>query len=478
MISDKKYTYSTWTRLYLRQNYKSLFFTNNCQIINYPLKNQTAYRIEGGKHLSGEITCFGAKNFTTKAMIAALLGNSTTTLLNVPPIGDVEITADMLRSLGVTVNWDKPKKRMTIDPTTALDAQVRQPHSGSNRMPILMLGALLHKFDEVSVPILGGCIIGARGVDFHLDAIQDFGAKIIEGEDGYIAQKTHRLKGTHFNLKFPSVGATETCLFLASMALGTSVIHNVAVEPEIMELVTMLRAMGAIIFTDSGREFRIEGVKHLTGCTMNCLGDRIETASWASLAAAVDGSITVHGIRPETLGNFLSSFRQAGGGFELLDHDSIRFFRAHKPTSIHLETSVYPGFSTDWQQPFAVYLTQAEGVSVIHETVYENRFGYLKALKKLGAEVQLTTHCLGSLPCRFSGKGHEHSAIISGVTPLIAIETPLEIPDLRAGLAYVIAASVARGTTILKGVPMIERGYGDIVPRLKKIGLNIEKVEL
>lgn len=462
----------------MRQNYKSLFFTNNCQIINYPLKNQTAYRIEGGKHLSGEITCFGAKNFTTKAMIAALLGNSPTTLLNVPPIGDVEITADMLRSLGVTVNWDKAKKRMTIDPTTALDAQVRQPHSGSNRMPILMLGALLHKFDEVSVPILGGCIIGARGVDFHLDAIQDFGAKIIESADGYIAQKTHRLKGTHFNLKFPSVGATETCLFLASMALGTSVIHNVAVEPEIMELVTMLRAMGAIIFTDSGREFRIEGVKHLTGCTMNCLGDRIETASWASLAAAVDGSITVHGIRPETLGNFLSSFRQAGGGFELLDRDSIRFFRAHKPTSIHLETSVYPGFSTDWQQPFAVYLTQAEGVSVIHETVYENRFGYLKALKKLGAEVQLTTHCLGSLPCRFSGKGHEHSAIISGVTPLIAIEAPLEIPDLRAGLAYVIAASVARGTTILKGIPMIERGYGDIVPRLKKIGLNIEKVEL
>ena len=411
-------------------------------------------------------------------MIAALLGNSATTLLNVPPIGDVEITADMLRSLGVTVTWNKLEKKMVIDPTTAKDAHVRQPHSGSNRMPILMLGALLHKFDEVSVPILGGCIIGARGVDFHLDAIQDFGAKIIEGTEGYIAQKSHRLHGTHFNLKFPSVGATETCLFLASMALGTSVIHNVAIEPEIMELVTMLRAMGAIIFTDSGREFRIEGVETLTGCTMNCLGDRIETASWASLAAAVDGSITVHGIRPETLGNFLSSFRQAGGGFELLDRDSIRFFRAHKPMSIHLETSVYPGFSTDWQQPFAVYLTQADGVSVIHETVYENRFGYLKALKKLGAAVQLTTHCLGSLPCRFSGKGHEHSAIISGVTPLIAIEEPLEIPDLRAGLAYVIAASVARGTTILKGVPMIERGYGDIVPRLKKIGLNIEKVEL
>jgi UDP-N-acetylglucosamine 1-carboxyvinyltransferase len=439
------------------------------------MKN-TAYRIEGGNALQGEITCYGAKNFTTKAMIATLLGNSPSTLTNVPPIGDVEITADMLRSLGVTINWDKEKKTMVLDPTTAKDAHVRQPHSGANRMPILMIGALLHRFDEVSVPMLGGCVIGARGVDFHLDAIQDFGAKIIEGEEGYIAQKTQRLKGKHINLKYPSVGATETCLFLSALAEGTSIINNVAIEPEIMEIVTMLRAMGAIIFTDSGREFRIEGVKELRGCTMNCLGDRIETASWASLAAALNGSITVHGIRPESLGNFLSSFRQAGGGFELIDSDSIRFFRERTPTAIHLETDVWPGFSTDWQQPFALFLTQAEGVSVIHETVYENRFGYLEILKKLGAEVQLTTHCLGSTPCRFEGKGHKHSAIISGATDLIAIEEPLEIPDLRAGLAYVIAAALAKGTTILRGVPMIERGYGDIVPRLQAIGMKIEKI--
>lgn len=441
------------------------------------MTSEKAFKIEGGVPLEGELTCYGAKNFATKAMIAALLGNSATTLTNVPPIGDVEITADMLRSLGVTVHWDKSEKKMTIDPTTATDANVRQPHSGANRMPILMLGALLHRFDEVTVPMLGGCVIGARGVDFHVDAIRDFGATLEEGEEGYIAQKKKRLKGAHFHLKYPSVGATETCLFLAALAEGTSVIKNVAIEPEIMELVMMLRAMGAVIFTDSGREFRIEGVKELSGCQMNILGDRIETASWASLAAAVDGSITVHGIRPETLGNFLSCYRQAGGGFELLDRDSIRFYRAGKPQAIHLETDVWPGFSTDWQQPFAVFLTQADGVSVIHETVYENRFGYLKALKKLGADVQLSSHCLGSLPCRFQGKGHEHSAIISGSTPLIATETPLEIPDLRAGLAYVIAASLARGTTILKGVSMIQRGYGDIVPRLKNIGLKIELVD-
>jgi UDP-N-acetylglucosamine 1-carboxyvinyltransferase len=438
----------------------------------------TAYQIEGGKPLRGEITCYGAKNFATKAMIAALLGNSETTLTNVPPIGDVQITADMLKGIGVKLHWDKTNKKMTIDPTHITQSSIKQPHSGSNRMPILMLGALLHTFDKVSVPMMGGCVIGARGVDFHIDALRDFGAKIEESTEGYIATKTKRLDGTHFKLQYPSVGATETCLFLSVLAEGTSVISNVATEPEIMELITMLRAMGAIIFADSGREIRVVGVKSLTGCKMNILGDRIETASWASLAAATDGEITVHGIKPETLGNFLSCFRQAGGGFELIDRDSIRFFRATAPQPIHLETDVYPGFSTDWQQPFAVYLTQAEGVSVIHETVYENRFGYLKLLKKLGAKVELVHHCLGSLPCRFKGDDHEHSAIISGATKLKAIAEPLEIPDLRAGLAYVIAASVAEGTTILKGVSLVERGYGDIVSRLTGLGLPIKKIEI
>jgi UDP-N-acetylglucosamine 1-carboxyvinyltransferase len=437
-----------------------------------------AYKIVGGNPIEGEITCFGAKNFTTKAMIAALLGSTKTTLTNVPPIGDVEITADMLMSMGVKIDWDKPAKTMVIDPSFITDSHVRQPHSGSNRMPILMIGALLHRFDVVTVPMMGGCIIGARGVDFHLDAIQDFGAVIEEGEDGYVAKKKRRLKSTHFHLKYPSVGATETCLFLSVLAEGTSIISNVAIEPEIMGIVTMLRSMGAIIYTDSGREFRVEGVQKLTGTHMHCLGDRIETASWASLAAASNGSITVHGIRPDSLGTFLSSFRQAGGGFELLDRESIRFFRESEGNAIHLETDVWPGFSTDWQQPFAVFLTQVPGVSVIHETVYENRFGYLTTLKKLGAEVQLAPHCLGNIPCRFRGKGHLHSAIISGKSDLIAIEEPMEIPDLRAGLAYVIAASVAKGTTLIKGVPLIERGYGDIVPRLSKMNLDIQKVEI
>jgi len=439
--------------------------------------NNSAYRIEGGNQLYGEITCLGAKNFATKAMVTALLGNGPTTLTNVPTIGDVEITADMLRSIGVTVHWDKAQKRMVIDPSTAKDAHVRMPESGANRIPILMVGALLHRFDEVRVPVLGGCAIGARAVDFHLDAIQKFGAKIIEEPEGFVAQKTRRLKGTNFKLNRISVGATETCLFLAAIAEGKSIIQNISLEPEILETITMLRAMGAIIYTQPGREYHIEGVRELTGCVMNCLGDRIETASWACLAAAVDGSITVHGIRPDIMGNFLAAYRHTGGGFELVDTHSIRFFRAEKLKAIHVDAVPWPGFNTDWLQPFALLLTQAQGVSEVHDTVFENRFGYLKPLRNLGASVQLTTQCRHSNTCDFGGKGHEHTAFITGATPLTAIETPLQVPDLRAGLAYVITGALAKGTTILRGIPLIERGYGNIMPRLQALGLKIEKIQ-
>jgi UDP-N-acetylglucosamine 1-carboxyvinyltransferase len=258
------------------------------------------------------------------------------------------------------------------------------------------------------------------------------------------------------------------------LAEGRSVISNAAIEPEIMELITMLRAMGAIIFTTPGRDIHIEGVRRLKGVRMEVLGDRIEAASWACLACASNGDVTVHGVRPETLGNFLSYYQQIGGGIELKGAGSIRFFRNGELRPAVIETDVYPGFSTDWQQPFAMLLTQAHGVSIMHETVYENRFGYLKDLSALGAHTQLATHCLGGTVCRFRDKNYEHSAIILGPTPFEA--TNLVIPDLRAGLAYIIAAAVARGTSSITGIEYLERGYGDIVPRLASMNLQIERV--
>jgi UDP-N-acetylglucosamine 1-carboxyvinyltransferase len=439
-------------------------------------QHQYTYIIKGGQPVVGEIRCLGAKNFTTKAMVAALLGETPTVLTNIPPIGDVTITKEMLTSIGVKVEF-MTNGTMIIDPSSIKFSVVRTPHSGSNRVPILLLGTLLHHFDEVSVPIVGGDQIGARTVDFHLEAIRQFGGKVRETPDGFIAQRTNTLKGTHIKLPYPSVGATETCLYLGVLAEGRTTISNAAIEPEIFELITMLRAMGAIIFTSSGREIRIEGVKHLTGTNMKVLGDRIEAASWACLACASDGDIAVDGIRPETLGNFLSYFQQVGGGVELVNSNTIRFFRKESLRPAMIETDVYPGFSTDWQQPFAILLSQANGISVIHETVHENRFGYLKTLDKLGAKTQLTTYCLGGTTCRYRESNFEHSAIIMGPTPFKAVDE-IATPDLRAGLAYVIAAAVAQGTTTVTGIDLLERGYGNIVPRLAAMNLNIERVRL
>lgn len=436
-----------------------------------------AYIIRGGRPIVGEIECLGAKNFATKAMVAALLSRHPTLLCNIPPIGDIDITRQMLESIGVRLD-NCSENTLRIDASQLSDYDVKLPHSGSNRIPILLLSALLQRFHRVKVPVLGGCSIGTRGVDFHIEAIRQFGAQINENTEGFEATRTGRLKGTVIRLPYPSVGATESFLYLSVLAEGTSMIYNAAIEPEIIELITMLRAMGAIIYTGSGREFRVEGVKELSGCNMHVLGDRIEAASWASLACASGGEIIVKGIKPEILGNFLSYFRQVGGGFELIDKQSIKFYRQGKLKPAVIETNVYPGFSTDWQQPFAILLTQAHGISVIHDTVYENRFGYLEALTSLGAEVQTTSHCLGELKCRFKGRNHQHSAVINGPSSLISQGLQIEIPDLRAGLAYVIAAAIAEGTTILTGINNIERGYGNIIPRLSSINMDIRRMNV
>ena len=203
---------------------------------------------------------------------------------------------------------------MRIDPQGIQSSIVPQPHSGANRIPILLLGALLHRFREVSVPLLGGCRIGARRVDFHLQALKKFGAVVKETEEGFTAEAPQGLKGTQIRLPYPSVGATETCLFLSVLAKGRTLISNAAIEPEIEDLMTMLQSMGAIIFRSAGRDIRVEGVPKLHGTRMHILGDRIEAASWASLACATDGEIIVRGVRPEILSTFLSYFQQIGGG--------------------------------------------------------------------------------------------------------------------------------------------------------------------
>lgn len=433
------------------------------------------YEIDGGQPVVGTIKCMGAKNFATKAMVASLLTSERSLLCNVPPIGDVEITQSLLESLGVNLSHIG-HGMIAIDPSGLNINEACLPDSRTNRIPILLLSVLLHKFESVSVPIVGGDEIGKRKVDFHIYALEAFGATIEHHSNKYIAKRTEPLHGCEITLPYPSVGATETCIFLSVLARGLSVIKNIAIEPEITELITMLRCMGAVILFTGNREITIHGVEKLSGTTVHIIGDRIEAASWASLACASDGCIKVEGIYPSLLGNFLSYYRMAGGGYRVINESTIEFFREGKLKPVSIETDVYPGFSTDWQQPFATVLTQTDGTSTIHETVYEYRFGYLDVLNKLGAHTKVTDQCIGSAVCRYHGLGHKHSAIIDGKTTLTAIDEAVKVPDLRAGLAYLIVAVIANGKTELTDADQIERGYGNLITKLANTNLKLKRM--
>ena len=429
-----------------------------------------SYLITGKTPLRGEVSVPGAKNAATKELVAALLAHESVTLLNVPKIGDVEVTMGMLSALGARVT--SKGSRVTVNAATLKTPKVAEAFSRKNRIPILLLGPLLHRFGSAVIPALGGDTIGARPLNFHLDALKHMGAEIIT-KDGVVIATAKRLTGARIELPFPSVGATENIMLAAVKAHGTTIIRNAAVESEIMDLARLLQAMGAIIHLDVNRTWVIEGVESLHGATHRVIPDRLVAASFAIAAAVTGGDIFVRDADQESLMSFLNALRRVGVPYDVRE-DGIRFMAPKRISPIVLETDVFPGFSTDYQQPFVLLLTQADGVSVVHETVYEDRFGYTDALRNMGAKIQLHKECLGSKPCRFTNRDYRHSAIISGSTPLHAAD--IVIPDIRAGFSYLIAALIAKGTSRLTGIEHIERGYEDIIGKLKKLGAKIKVV--
>ena len=417
--------------------------------------------VVGGKPLNGTIKVRGAKNFVSKAMVAALLAPGKSVLKNVPEIRDVHVVSDLLRLHGVDVEVDGTNGIVNIDATHVQLADVADVDtlSGSSRIPILFSGPLVHRLGEAFIPALGGCAIGGRPIDFHLETLRKLGATVDkEHKDGIHITAPNGLHGAKIHLPYPSVGATEQT--------------GAAIEPEIMDLVAVLQKMGAIISVDVDRTFRIEGVKELNGFTHTSLTDRIEAASWASAALATRGDIFVKGATQPEMMTFLNVFRKVGGKFEVTDR-GIRFWHPGgdlKPVAI--ETDVHPGFMTDWQQPLVVALTQANGLSIVHETVYENRFGFTKPLVQMGATIQLYRECLGSLPCRFQQRNYKHSAVIFGPTPLTGRD--IDVPDLRGGFSHLIAALAASGPSNVHGISLIDRGYADFRGKLAALGADFE----
>jgi UDP-N-acetylglucosamine 1-carboxyvinyltransferase len=437
-------------------------------------KASSYYLIRGGTPLHGAVTLSGAKNAVTKMIIASLLTEEACALRNVPLIGDLYLTLSLCRDMGSEVSLNEQEHTLTIRTPAIYSSSVSSTIGGLNRMAILTAGPLLHRCGEADIPMPGGDRIGARPIDFHLNGLQQMGAIISEHEGRYYMRAPRGLHGATIRLPFPSVMATENFLITASLAHGVTIIENAALEPEIIDLIKLLQKMGAIIEQKVDRRMVIEGVPRLRGARHTLLSDRNEAVSLAIAAYLTRGDIYLRGAQQDTLLTFLNTLSKMGLRFEI-DDEGIRFIGDEKPPPpIALETDVHPGFMTDWQQPFTILLTQADGISVVHETIYEDRFGYTHALKTMGAHVGLYTKCLGEVPCRFREKQYLHSCVVRGPTPLIA--TRLAIPDIRAGCSYILAALCARGTSEVHGVEHIERGYERLDEKLRLLGAALEVV--
>jgi len=426
--------------------------------------------IRGGKPLSGRVRVAGAKNAASKMMIASLLTDEKVVIENCPQIEEIAITVEICAGVGAHV--EREGSRITLQTEHITNTTVTSL-SRANRISILALGPLLHRSGHAEVPIMHGDAIGPRPVNFHIEALKQMGATIEKTDDGYTASAPKSgLRGTTVTLPYPSVGATENIILAGVLASGRTRIENAAIEPEIVDIVKFLQQMGAIVEFGANRTITVDGVAKLHGVHYSVLPDRLEAASWANVAIATGGEILVEGARQEEMGTFLNTVRRIGADFEV-SPEGIRFRRgAGGLIGIELETDTYPGFATDWQQPTVVTLTQAKGISVVHETVFEDRFGYTEDLRKMGADIGVFAKCLGELPCRFRNRSQRHSAVVMGATPLHG--TAIEIPDIRAGMAQVIAALVAEGESKLTGIHHLERGYEGLWDKLLGLGASFE----
>ncbi|MGN6127455.1 MAG: UDP-N-acetylglucosamine 1-carboxyvinyltransferase [Humibacter sp.] len=428
--------------------------------------------INGGRPLKGRIQLKGAKNLVTKAMVAALLGDGPSELRDVPDISDVRVVRGLLEIHGVKVTDGPDEGVLLLDPSNVESAHMADidAHAGSSRIPILFCGPLLHALGEAFIPDLGGCRIGDRPIDYHLEVLRRFGAVVEKLPSGIRMTAPNGLHGAKVELPYPSVGATEQVLLTATKAEGITELRGAAIEPEIMDLINILQKMGAIITVDTDRVIRIEGVSRLTGYSHTALFDRNEAASWAAAALATGGDIFVGGARQPEMLTFLNVFRKVGGAFDI-DDDGIRFYHPGGDLkAVVIETDVHPGFMTDWQQPLVVALTKAKGVSIVHETVYEQRFGFVDALVDMGATIEIHKECLGGHPCRFGQRNFNHSAVIAGPTELHGAD--IEVPDLRGGFSHLIAALTAKGKSTVSNVGIISRGYENFIGKLELLGAD------
>ena len=416
--------------------------------------------INGGKPLSGRIAVSGAKNSALKIIPAAILSKQALTVSNLPGIEDVERSFEVLKDLGAKITRNGKEARIETEgiKKTELNTKLADKFRGS----VMFVGPMLARFGEVKFPHPGGCVIGAGGrpIDLFLEGYRAFGAEIEEVPGRFYDIKAKQLHAADYFFPFVSVTATESMMMTASIIPGTTILKNCAMEPEIEALANYLNTQGAKIHGAGTPTLIIEGQKEINAGNFKVIPDRIETGSFAILAAAANADLEIIDCNPEHILTLLNILKKIGADFSV-GTDWIKVRKSRRPLQAHdIKTHEYPGFATDLQSPYVVLMTQAQGTALIHETIYDRRLLWTDMLSQMGANI---TMC------------DPHRIVVQGPTPLYGKR--LMSPDLRAGIALVIAALIAEGRTEIDNIYQIDRGYEKLEERLRGLGAEIERAE-
>lgn len=414
-----------------------------------------SYIIEGGKKLEGTVKISGSKNASLPILAATILSEKTNKLYNVPQIKDTKTTLEILKLLGCKIKQNSGK--IEINSKHITKTEIPEHLMREMRSTVIMAGALLGRFKEVTFSYPGGCDIGSRPIDLHINAFKKLGVEITE-EAGFIKCKANKIIGTNIDLDFPSVGATENIILATVLSTGTTTINNAAMEPEIIDMVQFLKKMGAKIQGEGTNQIIIDGVEKLSGVSYNIMPDRIEAGTILCAVAATGGNVTLDNVMPEHLTAVINKLEETGCKIEI-NNKKITLNAPKKLKSIDIKTMTYPGFPTDLQQIFAAMLVKASGTSIIVENIFESRYKYISELRKMGAKVTV------------EGK----TAIIKGARKINA--TTVVCTDLRGGAALVIAGLMAKGKSRVENIGYIQRGYENLENKLGILGAKIKLEE-
>lgn len=413
-------------------------------------------KINGNKSLTGVINISGAKNSAVALIPAALLCDEEVKIYNVPNISDTKDLEEILSFLNAKV--EVGKESININTKDIINKSIPQELSSKLRASYYFMGVLLGKFKKVDIHFPGGCSIGKRPINLHLDGFKKLGANIVEEDDHFVIT-ADQLKGSHIYLDMPSVGATINLMFAAVKAKGKTIIDNAAKEPEIVNVATFLNNMGAKIRGAGTSEITIQGVDYLHKCVHEVIPDRIEAGTYTIIASLLGDNLKINKLIPSHIESLTSKLIEAGVDMEIGD-DYIVVNKVNDYKAINIKTLVYPGFPTDLQQPLIPFLTQCKGVSRVEETIYENRFMNVDDTVKMGANIEVKNN---------------KKAIIRGKTLLSGKE--VTATDLRGGASMLICGLIADGTTIIDNIGHILRGYDDIVNKLRNVGADIEIID-